>query len=614
MGDRAKTGGAALVEQRHVERCEQQRQAPERHGCNRPLRQEEQEADAGEDEEPTHQGRLEWSRQPPGGDRDADHQQPERRVDRQPGRHLLIGEERGRPGGLGADGQERGDEIRQAIALADRKRRAGGEQREQDREGQGRRLERGLDPHECGERKQQQRRGVNGQAARAFEAPGAAAGGQTRREVERREDAHERKGGGVAARTSLAAAGYVGAAHPGGEHHQRRRRTQQVEQHLAAPQGNGEQPRVDAQQEPEQQRRVFAVRRRAGKEQREEQRQRAVERGCLLEPGCARFAPGVERARASGEAQRDESEERKGHEDTGGNRELGGRQEGAHPAPLVDRGKQQAEHDQCGPALPVGDPPEAGVQQQQVAEQAERVVAPRRQQGRRREAADEAEQRDEDRIPPYRQQHRHHRHQRQHRERGAGTDELPAVVGRKERREQHHDGGAVHRVRRHGVASGGLQLAARQQPRADCEANRHPHGRLQPALLHRVADEQYGRDRERDAGDPGEEPHADQLLPVKRRRSWRGARRQGGPEGLRRRWPFGRSRNNLGRSERRVGRRGGGRRGRGRRDWCRNGSLRDWLCRLPGHPAGLAGCEWRRQAASHAPRESPGGRAGSAER
>ena len=78
-----------------------------------------------------------------------------------------------------------------------------------------------------------------------------------------------------------------------------------------------------------------------------------------------------------------------------------------------------------------------------------------------------------------------------------------------ERREQDRDRRGIERVGGHRIAARRLQLADDEQRRRDDDADEHAHRRLQPALLDRVAQEEDGREHERDAGDRGEQLHAD---------------------------------------------------------------------------------------------------------
>ena len=291
-----------------------------------------------------------------------------------------------------------------------------------------------------------------------------------------------------------------------------------MQQRLAPPERDGEQPGVDAQQEPEHQRRMFAVGPRRRQEDREQQRERCVQTCDLLEPRPPPAVRGrVERTSSAGQPERHESQDREREEDCRGDRQLGRREERRDPSPLVEGREHQAQSREQRPALSVGDPAEAGVEQQQVAEQPERVVLSGREQRRSREAADQTQQGDEHRVAPDGEQDGDHGDQGHERERRHRPDEFPQAVGGEEGREEDDDGRAVERIGRDRVAACGLQLAADEQADANRQADGHADRRLQPAPLNRVAQEVDGGQREQDPGGPREEPNADEFLPVERR-------------------------------------------------------------------------------------------------
>ena len=121
-------------------------------------------------------------------------------------------------------------------------------------------------------------------------------------------------------------------------------------------------------------------------------------------------------------------------------------------------------------------------------------------------------------------------------ERHRRGDQIPQRVGGEECREQNRDRGGIERVGGVRILPRGFELAGDEQPDRDGQTDQHPHLRLQPALLHRVAQEQQRRQHQRDAGNRREQLHADQALPVerrrrrRRRRGWGHTRRHAGWE------------------------------------------------------------------------------------
>ncbi len=395
---RAKARHSRFEDQRHVQQREQHRQPDQRRRRDPLAGEEREQADAGQHEHAAEHRRLEGASAPPRGHRHGDHHQAEGGVDDEGRRQPVAGEEHDGPCRFRCHRKEGGDEVDDPLALADREGRAAGEEREEHPEQPSRRRGGRLDAHERGEDEEQQGRGDDRQPPRALEAPPAAPGREAGRQVEGHEDGREPEDRRVTAASRVAGRD-VGGAHPRREDHQRGRRAEHVEQHLTAPQGHGEQAGIDAQQETEEQRRVLAVRRRAGHEQRKEQRQGAVHRGRLLKPPAARLpVASIQRPGAPRKAERHESEDGEGEKDPGRHGHLGRGQERGHPAPLVDGGEQKAQRDQRRPPLPMRHPAQAGIEQQEVAEQAEWVVLAARQERRRREPAHQAEQRDEYRV------------------------------------------------------------------------------------------------------------------------------------------------------------------------------------------------------------------------
>ena len=125
-------------------------------------------------------------------------------------------------------------------------------------------------------------------------------------------------------------------------------RAQRVEFLGAAGPGNGKEPGVDEEEEPEQDLEPVAVSRHGGHVQGEQQGQAGVQRRELAEP------VGVLGTLAHcGEDPREHWEH---EEDRRRQGQLPGRQEAEHPTPLVQGGERQAERHQDDPPFVVAPP------------------------------------------------------------------------------------------------------------------------------------------------------------------------------------------------------------------------------------------------------------------
>src|SRR5207237_1298702 len=134
--------------------------------------------------------------------------------------------------------------------------------------------------------------------------------------------------------------------------------------------------------------------------------------------------------------------------------------------------------------------------------------------GRRGEAAEEAEEGDEDGVAPDRERHGE-RGDNEHRpEDDRGRGEVPERMRREEGRVEDGDAGAVERVRGELVAARHAHLAGGDERGPRGQADARPQPRLDPAVLHGVAEEEDRREDERHAANPREELDADERLPV----------------------------------------------------------------------------------------------------
>ena len=316
-----------------------------------------------------------------------------------------------------------------------------------------------------------------------------------------------------------------------------------MQQFGAAGHRDREQSRVEDEQEAEEQRRVLGIGSHRRQVEGEQHGQGGRHGGRIPERRIAVRGGTLGPRREEG----DEPGHREHEEDADRERQPIPGEELHDPGPLIEGREDQAQNREDGPALPVADPGEADVDEQQVAEQAERPVLARGEQRRGGEAADQTEQGDEERVAADRQQHGHHRHEHEEQEGPATADQVPEGVRGKEGGEEDRDAGAVERVGGDLVATCGLELAEDEETQAGDDADGHPDGWLQPAALDRVAEEEDRRKGERDAGNPREELHADQALPVERRPLFLGRRGR-----RRRRWRAG-GRVREGRTPSRVG-------------------------------------------------------------
>ena len=101
---------------------------------------------------------------------------------------------------------------------------------------------------------------------------------------------------------------------------------------------------------------------------------------------------------------------------------------------------------------------------------------------------------------------------------GTEADEVPPGVPGEDRREENREARRVEGVRGDRVTARGLELAGDEEPDSREEADRHLDRRRQPPVVDRVAQEKDRADRQEDSGDPREQLHADEALPVDARR------------------------------------------------------------------------------------------------
>ena len=250
-----------------------------------------------------------------------------------------------------------------------------------------------------------------------------------------------------------ALARHIRRRQPHGEHDQRRQTTDRVKKRLASRDGDRQKPRIDDQQEPEEQRRVGAVGRDGGEIAREDQRNAGRQHRRPLEASRRPVALCV--TSRAGYRQSDGRCQRKHEKDAHRDREAALLEEAGDPYELVERGEAERQPCQHGPDLPIRHPRETHIEEQQVREERDRTILPGGHQRRRREAAQQPEHRDEERLAPDREQHRERCHNREKDERRGRGDEIPQRVRGEERGEQNRDRRAVQ-----GVGSRGYSRAA----------------------------------------------------------------------------------------------------------------------------------------------------------
>ncbi len=221
------------------------------------------------------------------------------------------------------------------------------------------------------------------------------------------------------------------------------------------------------------------------------------------------------------------------------------------PERLVEDGARQAEQREDGPAPPARQVEEPRVEEEDVAEEADRPIRAGRQQERRQEAADQTERRDHlRRMPPGEEAaaggHGDHQHERDR----CGHEAVADARGPERGIEDDH-AGARERVRRARVLPAELPLRAGNAGDADhgAEHDAQP-GRDEP-VLDRILEEEEPGQRERDAAETRRRADAEELLPVDLDARPGDGRRRGGPR---------RGRGRRGRCRGPRGKRRGGRR------------------------------------------------------
>ncbi len=294
-----------------------------------------------------------------------------------------------------------------------------------------------------------------------------------------------------------------------------------------------------------------------------------------------------QRARCGGEQQRER------RQDSKPDRQLGGRHACADPEQLVGGGEQQAGQRERWPRPPPRHEQEPGVEQQQIAEQPDRLIGLRGNQERSREAADQGDRRDQARASSHRQRARQHGHSHHAEECWRRSQEAVARVRRPAHRVERDRARTGDRMRGPRVAAAQHRRRAEHAGDAGTRAQREPQRGRDETVLDRVLEqENAGEGQRHTAGDRGA-AHAKPALPVDRRRRRRArGRRVTRARHVSRRVGFDRGRQ-----------RGRDSRGRVRRWFTRcfgltkvrrRGAGRLWLCRLAPVQDALDGGQRRR--------------------
>ena len=199
------------------------------------------------------------------------------------------------------------------------------------------------------------------------------------------------------------------------------------------------------------------------------------------------------------------------------------------PERLIEDGARQAEQREHGPAPLARQVEEPGVEEEDVAEEADRPIRAGREQERRQEAADQTERRDHlRRMPPGEEAaaggHGDHQHERDR----CGHEAVTDARGPERGVEDDH-AGAGERV-------GGARVLPAEPPLRAGNAGDADHGAehdAQPGrdepVLDRILEEEEPGQRERDAAETRRRADAEELLPVDRDARRGDGRRRGGP-------------------------------------------------------------------------------------
>jgi hypothetical protein len=239
--------------------------------------------------------------------------------------------------------------------------------------------------------------------------------------------------------------------------------------------------------------------------------------GLRQEAGGRALASPLVARREEGEQQREDAQ------DDQGDREGRGPHPREDPERLEQERADEPERADERPAALVRHEEERDVEQEDVAEERDRLVAAGREQDRRREAAREAEPRDDLGTVAPGEEGAQARDEHHGRERHAEGED-PELERAPECCVEDHGRGARDRIPGERVAAPPDRLAAGQAREAGEGAQRDPHLLRDQAALDRVLEEEDPRDGQEHAAEDGRSAHAEPALPFDPRRA--GTRRE----------------------------------------------------------------------------------------
>ncbi len=255
----------ALDEQTGIQNGQEHREAPERATGARAGREKQQHGEARKEHRAGAPLRLHDAPEAPPGQRYAEIEQGEGRVQRHRGPQARRTEMRRRPGRFSRKREERCREVQPGIPGREGPPHHDRENHECRREDRPRRLGLRLDANDHRDRKQQDWRDVPGVAPKVRQWPTQAIGN------ERGGGKHRGEGDGKC-RDGLPGRGRIGSREPHAEDQQRREAAHRVERPVAPRDGDRRDAQHDDQQEPEEQAGTGTVLRDCGQEHRKQQR------------------------------------------------------------------------------------------------------------------------------------------------------------------------------------------------------------------------------------------------------------------------------------------------------------------------------------------------------
>jgi len=187
---------------------------------------------------------------------------------------------------------------------------------------------------------------------------------------------------------------------------------------------------------------------------------------------------------------------------------------GEDPDRLVDRRSHETENGEQRPPTDPGEPQQAQVQQQDVAEQGRRAVHVRGNEQWRRKPTEEAEDRDELGLAADRQGHTHHRDEHHEHECGQGPDEAVEILRGPCRSVENHNAGAGQGIGRRRLITLHEPLRPDEAGEAGDDAENNPHGRRDQSVLDGVLEKEQRREGKHNPAGRSRPADTDPALPV----------------------------------------------------------------------------------------------------